>query len=52
MVLGTITGCVLAGLYGLGPVLARRAGRRTAIPLGPFLVAGAFVGLLTGAYAA
>jgi len=51
VVLGTFTGFVLAGLYGLGLVLARRAGRRTAIPLGPFLLAGAFAGLLAGAYA-
>jgi leader peptidase (prepilin peptidase)/N-methyltransferase len=52
VVLGTFAGFVLAGLYGLGLVLARRAGRRTAIPFGPFLIAGAFVGLLIGAYAA
>ncbi|MGW3494240.1 prepilin peptidase [Streptomyces sp. NPDC001020] len=52
VVLGTFAGFVLAGLYGLGLVLARRAGRRTAIAFGPFLITGAFVGLLAGAYAA
>jgi leader peptidase (prepilin peptidase)/N-methyltransferase len=50
--LGTFAGFLFGGLYGLGLVLARRAGRRTAIPFGPFLIAGALVGLLTGAYAA
>jgi len=52
VVLGTFAGFLLGGLYGLGLVLARRAGRKTAIPFGPFLMAGAFVGLLIGAYAA
>ncbi|MER6122918.1 A24 family peptidase [Streptomyces sp. NPDC001795] len=52
VVLGTFAGFLFGGLYGLGLVLARRAGRRTAIPFGPFLIAGAFVGLLIGAYAA
>lgn len=52
VVLGTFTGFLLGGLYGLALVLARRAGRRTTIPFGPFLIAGALVGLLTGAGAA
>nr|WP_107309319.1 A24 family peptidase [Streptomyces sp. TP-A0356] len=52
VVLGTFAGFLFGGLYGLGLVLAHRAGRRTAIPFGPFLIAGAFVGLLVGAYTA
>ncbi|MCW7945620.1 hypothetical protein AAW14_26990 [Streptomyces hygroscopicus] len=52
VMLGTFAGFLFGGLYGLGLVLARRAGRRTAIPFGPFLIAGAFVGLLVGAFAA
>ncbi|WP_327695364.1 A24 family peptidase [Streptomyces sp. NBC_00459] len=52
VVLGTFAGFLFGGLYGLGLVIARRAGRRTSIPFGPFLIAGAFVGLLIGAYAA
>jgi leader peptidase (prepilin peptidase)/N-methyltransferase len=39
-------------LYGGALVVGRRAGRKTAIAFGPFLLAGAFVGLLIGAYAA
>ncbi|MFI1356802.1 prepilin peptidase [Streptomyces sp. NPDC020898] len=52
VVLGTFAGFLFGGLYGLALVVLRRAGRRTSIPFGPFLVAGAFVGLLMGAYAA
>ncbi|MET8288948.1 prepilin peptidase [Streptomyces sp. NPDC048448] len=52
VVLGTFAGFLFGGLYGLGLVLARRAGRRTSIPFGPFLIAGAYLGLLMGAYAA
>ncbi|MFI6091384.1 prepilin peptidase [Streptomyces sp. NPDC051218] len=52
VLLGTFAGFLLAALYGAGLVIARRAGRRTAIPFGPFLIGGAFVGLLMGAYAA
>ncbi|MGW7043695.1 prepilin peptidase [Streptomyces avermitilis] len=51
VVLGTFAGFLFGGLYGLGLVALRRAGRRTSIPFGPFLIAGAFVGLLIGAYA-
>nr|BBJ52893.1 prepilin peptidase [Streptomyces avermitilis] len=50
VVLGTFAGFLFGGLYGLGLVASRRAGRRTSIPFGPFLIAGAFVGLLIGAY--
>ncbi|MGW1713699.1 prepilin peptidase [Streptomyces sp. NPDC002156] len=52
VVLGTFAGFLFGGLYGLALVVARKAGRRTSIPFGPFLIAGAFVGLLIGAYAA
>ncbi|MEV2253104.1 A24 family peptidase [Streptomyces sp. NPDC050147] len=52
VLLGAFAGFLLAALYGAGLVVARRAGRRTAIPFGPFLIGGAFVGLLVGAYAA
>ncbi|MFE9767831.1 prepilin peptidase [Streptomyces sp. NPDC005808] len=50
--LGTFAGFLLGALYGAGLVVARRAGRKTSIPFGPFLIAGAYVGLLIGAYAA
>ncbi|MFF1689167.1 MULTISPECIES: prepilin peptidase [unclassified Streptomyces] len=50
--IGTFAGFLFAALYGAGLVIARRAGRRTAIPFGPFLLAGALAGVLMGAYAA
>ncbi|MFD1659312.1 prepilin peptidase [Streptomyces caeni] len=52
VMLGTFAGFLFGGLYGLGLVVLRRAGRRTAIPFGPFLIAGALVGLLVGAHTA
>lgn len=52
LLLGTFAGFVLASLYGLGLVVVRRAGRKTAIPFGPFLLGGAFLGLLLGGFTA
>ncbi|MFH9573696.1 prepilin peptidase [Streptomyces sp. NPDC017230] len=52
VMLGTFAGFLLGALYGGALVVAGRAGRRTAIPFGPFLIAGAFLGVLAGAYAA
>ncbi|MFF5102095.1 prepilin peptidase [Streptomyces sp. NPDC000134] len=52
VMLGTLAGFLLGAVYGGALVLARRAGRKTAIAFGPFLVAGAFLGVLAGAYAA
>ncbi|MFJ7152080.1 prepilin peptidase [Streptomyces sp. NPDC100445] len=52
VLLGTFTGFLLGALYGGALVLARRAGRRTGVPFGPFLLAGVLTGVLIGAYAA
>ncbi|MGW7818707.1 prepilin peptidase [Streptomyces puniciscabiei] len=52
VLLGAFAGFLLGALYGGALVAVRRAGRKTAIPFGPFLLAGAFAGLLIGAYAA
>ncbi|GAB2802734.1 A24 family peptidase [Streptomyces daliensis] len=49
---GTFLGFLLAALYGLALMAARRAGRKTAMPFGPFMVTGALGGLLLGALAA
>ncbi|KUN57808.1 hypothetical protein AQJ46_45630 [Streptomyces canus] len=48
LLIGTFAGYLFGALYGVGLILARRAGRTTAIPFGPFLLAGAFVGILLG----
>ncbi|MEU3663610.1 A24 family peptidase [Streptomyces sp. NPDC032940] len=52
LMLGTFAGFLLGALYGGVLVVAGRAGRGTAIAFGPFLLAGAFLGVLAGAYAA
>ncbi|WP_369195888.1 prepilin peptidase [Streptomyces djakartensis] len=52
VMLGTLAGFTLGALYGGALVLLRRADRKTAIPFGPFLITGAFLGLLVGAYTA
>ncbi|MFE1454681.1 prepilin peptidase [Streptomyces sp. NPDC058735] len=52
VMLGTFAGFLLGALYGAALVLTRRANRKTAIPFGPFLITGALLGLLVGAYTA
>ncbi|MGI5368119.1 prepilin peptidase [Streptomyces sp. A244] len=52
VMLGTFAGFLLGALYGAALVITRRASRKTAIPFGPFLIAGALLGLLVGAYTA
>ncbi|MFC5804437.1 prepilin peptidase [Streptomyces formicae] len=49
---GAFAGFLLGAMYGLGLVLLRRAGRKSAIPFGPFMMTGALLGLLLGALAA
>jgi leader peptidase (prepilin peptidase)/N-methyltransferase len=49
LVTGAFAGLVYGAVYGLGLVILRRAGRKSAMPLGPFMIAGAFTGLLLGA---
>ncbi|MFI9254874.1 prepilin peptidase [Streptomyces sp. NPDC053069] len=52
VLLGAFAGFLFGALYGGALVVVRRAGRKSAIPFGPFLLAGALTGLLIGAYAA
>jgi leader peptidase (prepilin peptidase)/N-methyltransferase len=52
VLLGAFAGFLLGAVYGGALVVVRRAGRRTAIPFGPFLLSGALAGLLIGACAA
>lgn len=49
---GGFAGFLFGAVYGLGLVLTRRAGRKTGIPFGPFMIAGALLGILFGALAA
>ncbi|CAM5709644.1 prepilin peptidase [Streptomyces griseorubiginosus] len=48
LIAGAITGFVVFVLYGLSLIVARRTDRKTAHPLGPFLLAGAVAGVLLG----
>ncbi|MFJ9589673.1 prepilin peptidase [Streptomyces acidicola] len=48
---GTFAGYLLGALYGIALILAGRADRTSRIPFGPFLLAGAFAGVLLGSYA-
>ncbi|MCW5951805.1 MAG: prepilin peptidase [Propionibacteriaceae bacterium] len=45
---GAIAAFVLGGLYGAGLIATRRAGRKTALAFGPWMIAGAWTGALAG----
>ncbi|CAM5422385.1 prepilin peptidase [Streptomyces abikoensis] len=46
---GFFLGLVLGSAYGIGLMVLRRAGRKSAVPFGPFMLAGALLGLFLGA---
>lgn len=48
VLVGWFAGFLLGGLFAVVLLARRRAGRKTAIPFGPFLIAGAWVGLVAG----
>ncbi|MFF3767774.1 prepilin peptidase [Streptomyces sp. NPDC001922] len=48
---GTFAGFLLGAVYGVGLIVLRRAGRKTAVPFGPFMLTGALLGLLLGGFA-
>ncbi len=48
LVVGWFAAFLLGGIVGIGLVVGRRAGRRTAIPFGPWMLLGAATGLLVG----
>lgn len=48
LALGAFAGFILGGVYGTALLLAGRAQRSTAIPFGPWMLAGACVGLALG----
>lgn len=45
VLVGTLAGFVLGGVVAAAMMLARRANRRTAIPFGPWMLAGAWVAI-------
>lgn len=46
---GAFAAFLFGGVFGLVLMLARRAGRKTAIPFGPWMILGAWVGVFAGA---
>jgi leader peptidase (prepilin peptidase) / N-methyltransferase len=44
--LGTLAGFVIGGVYAVGMLITRRGSRKSEIPFGPFMLAGALVGIL------
>lgn len=46
--IGAFAAFVLGGIFGLGLLIARRAGRKSAIPFGPWMIAGAWTGIFAG----
>ena len=45
LTLGAFTGFVLGAVFGIALILGGRGTRKTAIPFGPFMVAGALLGI-------
>jgi leader peptidase (prepilin peptidase)/N-methyltransferase len=48
LVVGVAAAFVLGGIFGIALILARRAGRKTAIPFGPWMILGAWIGIAAG----
>ncbi|WP_210479829.1 A24 family peptidase [Naasia sp. SYSU D00948] len=49
LAVGAVSGFLLGGGFGVALLALRRAGRRTAVPFGPWMLAGAWLGILAGA---
>lgn len=48
LIVGAFAAFLLGGVFGIALILARRAGRKSAIPFGPWMLAGAWVGIFAG----
>ena len=48
LAVGAFAAFLLGGLFALGLLVARRANRKSAIPFGPWMLAGAWVGIFFG----
>ncbi|WP_349902542.1 prepilin peptidase [Parafrigoribacterium humi] len=48
LVVGAIAAFLLGGIFGIILILARRGGRKTAIPFGPWMLLGAWSGIAAG----
>ncbi len=52
LAVGALAAFLIGGLVGIGLILARRASRSTGIPFGPWMLAGAWVGIIIGEHLA
>jgi leader peptidase (prepilin peptidase)/N-methyltransferase len=48
LVVGAFAAFLLGGVFGLALLATKRAGRKTAIPFGPWMIAGAWIGIFAG----
>ena len=48
LAVGAFLGFLLGGAWGVALLVARRAGRKSAIPFGPFMLGGALLGVFVG----
>ncbi|WP_457101724.1 prepilin peptidase [Microbacterium sp. P5_E9] len=48
LAVGSFAAFVFGGFFGIALMAARRAGRKTAIPFGPWMILGAWVGVFAG----
>jgi leader peptidase (prepilin peptidase)/N-methyltransferase len=48
VVIGSFAAFVLGGIFSIGLVLMRRAGRKSGVPFGPWMILGAAVGITVG----
>jgi leader peptidase (prepilin peptidase)/N-methyltransferase len=48
LAVGVAAAFVLGGVFGVALMIAGRAGRKTAVPFGPWMFAGAWVGIVAG----
>lgn len=49
LAVGAFAGFLVGGLYALGLIALRRAGRTSGIPFGPWMLLGAWIGIVAGA---
>ena len=45
---GTFLGFTLGGVFGIGLILVKKGGRKTAVPFGPFMLLGVLIAVLAG----
>lgn len=45
---GTFLGFMLGGVFGIGLILVKKGGRKTAVPFGPFMLLGVLIAVLVG----